>query len=75
MPDNYHIDGKEVSEREFKRFQATLRGEENWSCSETNTGGIVDFESVGPDGRRYRVSHTSEPGRSAHAIEFLPAPE
>ena len=70
--ETYHIDGRQLSEQDFKRFQATLKGEENWSCSETNTGGIVDDESVGPDGRRYRVSHTSEPGRSAHAIDRLP---
>ena len=55
------IDGKEVAEKAYRKFLSTLSGQEHWSCSETDEGGITSWEAKDPAGRRYRVR--AESGR------------
>jgi len=69
--ETYRIDGKHVPQKEFKRLESSLKGQEHWSCSETQTGGVVDYESVGPDGRRYHVSHETDGDRGVHEIRAI----
>jgi len=56
------IDGKETTEKAYKKILSTLSGQERWSCAETNEGGITSWEAKDPAGRRYRVR--TESGRS-----------
>jgi len=49
------IDGKEATEKAYKKLLSTLSGQKRWSCAETDEGGITSWEAMDSAGRRYQV--------------------
>jgi hypothetical protein len=56
---NYAIDGKLVTEGEYRAFLKTLKGQEKWYCEETKDGGITGWEAKDAAGRRYAIKSVS----------------
>jgi apolipoprotein D and lipocalin family protein len=68
----YKINDQLVTEKEYRQLADTLKGQEHWSCAETNEGGITSWESKDAQGRRYRVATESASGGGTSSISKTP---
>jgi hypothetical protein len=57
--DRFEIEGKEVTQVQFKARLAELHGQEHWVCAETSDGGLVRYVARDAQGHRFQVVESS----------------
>ena len=65
------IDGKEVSSKEFKTFENTLSGKENWYCKDKQGGGVTGWMARDKYGKRYEVKLDSSETQHRSSIKLV----